>query len=99
MLTAELRDNLLMGIALWLVCGALAFAIARIVPFARGARWLGEAFVTIIMALLLGTVATALDFGGWREPDWRAGLFAFFGTLAAAGLFRLTMTRSPGGPS
>jgi uncharacterized membrane protein SirB2 len=98
-LTAELRHNRLMGIILWLVSGAIAFTIARIVPFARRASWAGEVLVTLSTAILLGGVATALDFGGWREPDWRAGLFILFGALAAAGLFRLTMTRSPGGPS
>jgi uncharacterized membrane protein SirB2 len=99
MLTAELRHNRLMGIVLWLVFGAIAFTIARIVPFARRASWAGEVLVTISAAILLGGVATALDFGGWREPDWRAGLFSFLGALAAAGLFRLTMVRNPGGPS
>jgi uncharacterized membrane protein SirB2 len=99
MLTAELRDNPLMGIALWLFSGAIAFTIARIVPFARRASWFGEILVTISAAVLLGVVATALDFAGWREPDWRAGLFVLFGALAAAGVFRLTMATSPGGPS
>jgi uncharacterized membrane protein SirB2 len=99
MLTAELRHNPLMGLALWLICGAIAFAVARIVPFARRASWLGEILVTLSAAILLGVVATALDFGGWREPDWRAGLFTFLGALATAGLFRLTMSRNPGGPS
>jgi len=99
MLTAELRDNRLMGIVLWLISGAIAFTVARIVPFARRASWFGEGFVTLSAAILLGVAATALDFGGWREPDWRAGLFAFLGALAAASLFRLTMARNPGGPS
>lgn len=88
-----------MGIALWFFAAAIAFTVARIVPFARRASWLGEAFVTLAAAILLGGVATALDFGGWREPDWRAGLFALFGALAATGLFRLTMPTTPGGPS
>jgi uncharacterized membrane protein YeaQ/YmgE (transglycosylase-associated protein family) len=99
MLTAELRDNPLMGIAFWLLSGAVAGAVARIVPLARPARWLGELSVTVSAAFLLGVAATALDFGGWREPDWRAALFAFLGALAAAALFRLTITRTPGGPT
>jgi uncharacterized membrane protein SirB2 len=99
MLTAELRHNRLMGIVLWLTAGAIAFTIARIVPFARRASWFGEIFVTLSAAILLGLAATALDFGGWREPDWRAALFAFLGAFAAAGAFRLTMPGSPGGPS
>jgi uncharacterized membrane protein YeaQ/YmgE (transglycosylase-associated protein family) len=98
-LTAELRDNPLMGIAFWLLTGVIAGAIARTVPFARPASWLGELSVSIAAAILLGVVATALDFGGWREPDWRAALFCFIGALAAAALFRLTITPTPGGPS
>jgi uncharacterized membrane protein SirB2 len=88
-----------MGIVLWLIAGIIAFMIARIVPFARRASWLGEAFVTVSAAILLGVAATALDFGGWREPDWRAPLFAFLGAFTAAGLFRFTMAGNPGGPS
>jgi len=88
-----------MGIVLWLLSGAIAFTVARIVPVARRTSWTGEVLVTLSAAMLLGGVATALDFGGWREPDWRAGLFAFLGALAVAGLFRLTMSRNPGGPS
>jgi hypothetical protein len=99
MLTAELSDNSLMGIAFWLLSGAIAFVIARIVPFGRGSRRIGEFTVSVCAAALLGLAATAMDFGGWREPDWRAALFAFFGALAAAGLWRLTMFRTSGGPS
>lgn len=54
--------------------------------------------MTVSAAFLLGVAATALDFGGWHEPDWRAALFAFLGALAAAALFRLTMIRTSGGP-
>ncbi len=94
MLTAELRDNPLMGIAFWLGSGAIAFFIARIVPFGRGTGILGEFLVSVCAAALLGLVATALDFGGWREPDWRAALFAFFGAFAAAGIWRLTIVQA-----
>jgi hypothetical protein len=97
-LTAELRDNPLMGIAFWLLSGAIAFLIARIVPLGRGAGRIGEFLVSVCAAGLLGLAATAMDFGGWREPDWRAALFAFFGAFAAAGLWRLTMFRTSGGP-
>lgn len=86
-----------MGIAFWLVSGAIAGGLARIIPFARTTKWLGELLVSIAAAALLGVAATALDFGGWREPDWRAALFAFLGALAAVALFRLTITRTPGG--
>lgn len=78
-----------MGAALWLGCGVLAFLVARIIPFSRRPLWLPELAVSLAISALLGLVATALDFGGWREPDWRAGAFAGFGALAAIGLVRL----------
>ena len=77
-----------MGIGLWLGSGLAAWILARIIPFRRGpGRW-GELAAALVTALLLGTLATALDFGGWNEADWRAGLFAFLGALAAAGVIR-----------
>ncbi|HYO79637.1 MAG TPA: hypothetical protein VE010_24440 [Thermoanaerobaculia bacterium] len=94
-LTAELRDNLLMGIAFWLLAGAVAGMIARIIPFARRANWFGEVFVSVVTALLLGLIATAMDFGGWREPDFRAALFVVFGSFAAIGLLRLARRSRP----
>jgi uncharacterized membrane protein YeaQ/YmgE (transglycosylase-associated protein family) len=78
-----------MGLASWLAAGVVAWIAARIIPAARGRRWLGELAVAVAVALLLGMSATALDFGGWKEPDWRAGLFAFLGAFAGAGVFRL----------
>lgn len=78
-----------MGIALWITCGLLAFILARIVPSGRRRPWLGELAVSLFSAAALGVLATWLDFGGWREPDWRAGLFAFFGAFAVAGVFRV----------
>lgn len=86
-----------MGIALWLVSGAASFGFARIVPFLRGRAWFAELITAFVTALLLGAVSTALDFGGWREPDWRAALFAFFGALTAVGVVRLTITGKSGG--
>ena len=50
---------------------------------------MGELVAAIVIAFLLGVAATALDFGGWRELDWRAGLLAFLGAAAAVGIFRL----------
>ena len=78
-----------MGLALWLASGIVAGLIARIIPPGRGRGWIGELAAAALVALICGLVATALDFGGWKEPDWRAGLFAFFGGFAAAGVFRL----------
>ncbi|HEX2122652.1 MAG TPA: hypothetical protein VHL59_13515 [Thermoanaerobaculia bacterium] len=87
-----------MGIALWLGCGFASFVIARIVPLSRRPRWAAELVAALFTALCLGAVATALDFGGWSEPDWRAGLFAFFGSFAVIGAVRaLQSRRSPGG--
>ncbi|HEX8172879.1 MAG TPA: hypothetical protein VF824_20260 [Thermoanaerobaculia bacterium] len=75
--------------ALWLGGGVLAFLLARIIPYGREqTRW-SEGFAALAAALLLGFAATALDFGGVREPDWRAGLFALLGAFAAAGAVRL----------
>ena len=91
----------IVGIALWLGCGVVAFFVARLVPFARRRPW-AELAVTLLAALALGVGATALDFAGWNEPDWRAGLFAFFGSFAAAGAVRAVQSitaDSQGGPS
>ena len=88
-----------MGIALWVVSSVAAFLLARMAPWRRRPAWVGEFSVSIATGLLLGATATALDFGGWSEPDWRAGLFAFVGAFAAAGLFRLTIAAPPGDPS
>jgi len=78
-----------MGIALWMLCAAAVFLAIRFVRFGRPASWIGEIFTVVIGALLLGATATALDFGGWKEPDWRAGLFVLFGTAAIAGSIRV----------
>lgn len=88
-----------MGIALWVVSSVVAFLLARMAPWRRRPAWAGELSVSIAAGLLLGAMATALDFGGWSEPDWRAALFVFLGAFTAAGLFRLTMPAPPGDPS
>ena len=77
------------GLALWLGTGALAFLLARLVPFGRGRRWLGELAAVLLTAFVLGVVATGLDFGGWSEPDPRAGLFTFLGSGAILGILRV----------
>lgn len=78
-----------MGIALWAVTGVIAFFVARSVPHARPAGRLLELTTALVVALLLGVIATILDFGGWQEPEWRAALFCFFGAFAAVGMTRL----------
>jgi len=77
-----------MGIGVWLGTGIIAAVIARFIPFRRGSRRLVEWTVAVITALLAGLIATALDFGGWNEPDWRAGLFTFAAALAVVGWMR-----------
>lgn len=47
-----------------------------------------ELAAAVSVAVALGVLATALDFGGWNEPDWRASLLALLGGLAAAGFAR-----------
>src|ERR1044072_1797220 len=76
-----------MGIALWLVAGSTACLLAGVFRKLRQ-RLPGEFLVALVSALLLGAVATALDFGGWRELDWRAGLFVLFGSFSAVGFYR-----------
>ena len=77
-----------MGVGLWLGSGVAAWILARIIPLRRGRGGWAELAAAVIVALLLGTLATALDFGGWNELDWRAGAFAFFGALAAVAVVR-----------
>lgn len=78
-----------MGIALWAACAVVVFFLARGVPYGRSSRWAGELIATLMSTFVLGLVATSLDFGGWNEPDWRAGLFIAFGSAAAVGLIRV----------
>jgi len=76
-----------MGVAVWLAAGGAAFFVARIVP--AGRRTAAEAIAAIVAAAGAGVAATALDFGGWNEPDWRAGLFVFCCAGATIGVIRL----------
>jgi hypothetical protein len=84
------------GIALWIASGLAVFAAARFVPIGRANRRIAELVVAILAAGGCGVLATALDFGGWGELDWRAGVFAFLGAAAAVGVFRM-ITSSPSG--
>lgn len=83
-----------MGIALWIATGCAAFAMTRPVGLAR-TRWSRELAASIVTAVGLGIAATALDFGGWNEPDWRAGLFTGLGALAAVAAVRLASLTRP----
>jgi hypothetical protein len=79
------------GIALWVVSSVAAFFIARMLPWRRRRSWLAELCAAILSGLIFGVIATALDFGGWKELEWRAALFVFFGACATVALVRLTM--------
>jgi hypothetical protein len=83
-----------MGIALWIASGLLAFGLTRLLPFGRNRRRVPELAAAVLAALVFGLVATALDFGGWNELEWRAALFAFLGAFAATGVVRGITMRS-----
>ena len=74
-----------MGAALWATSALSVFVVARIVPAGRRSNYLTELAVAIGAALVFGIAATALDFGGWRDTDWRAVTFVLLGTTAATG--------------
>ena len=82
-----------MGLLMWIVAGGAAAASARLIRAGRPAGWIGEVAMALAAAVTFGIAATALDFGGWKEPDWRAGLFALFGSAAILGLVRLPRIR------
>lgn len=88
-----------MGIALWSGCALVVFFVVRSVPYARPAGWFGELFTVLISALAMGLLATALDFGGWKEPDWRAALFATLGSAAMIAAVRLIRILRPPTPA
>jgi predicted MFS family arabinose efflux permease len=87
------------GIASWIASGVVAFVFARIVPPGRSPRWLAELATALAAAIALGLAATALDFGGWREPDPRAALLIVCGSFAAIGLLRLLRLAWRKGPA
>lgn len=77
-----------MGFLMWVLAGGAAAAAARLIAVRRP-PWFYEVILGVLSGCIFGIVSTALDFGGWKEPDWRAGLFALFGALAIIGLLRL----------
>jgi len=84
-----------MGAALWATAALSVFLIARIVPPGRPDNYLAELICALLAGLLFGAAATALDFGGWRDTDWRAVIFVLLGTAAATGAQRaLHLVRS-----
>lgn len=73
---------------MWLLCGVALFAASRLIPAGRPAPFVTELLLVIVVSLLAGLAATALDFGGWGEVDWRAGTFVLLCDFAALGIGR-----------
>ncbi len=78
-----------MGIVIWLLAGAAAFGAAALLKSGGALRWPIELTIALVAAVVFGLVATAFDFGGWNEPDWRAGLFCLFGAAVVLAMARL----------
>ena len=79
-----------MGLALWIAAGGAAWIAARIVPAGRQAGLPAvEMLTAFVVASLAGAAATVADFGGWNEPDWRAGLLIFCCAAAAIATLRV----------
>ena len=74
---------------MWIVAGVGAALLARVAEAGRTRGWFLEVVAGVVAAIAAGLAATAMDFGGWREPDWRCGLFCFFVALSAVGVMRL----------
>ena len=85
-----------MGSITWLAAGLLALLSAR--PVRRMKQdWKWELAAAVTLSFLGGIAATALDFGGWSEPDWRAALFAFLTGFTGIAILRLLRgQRNPG---
>lgn len=82
-----------MGIGIWLLSAAAAAAVTQIIPAGRDGRWVVESLLAIGVGLMLGVLATALDFGGWNEIDWRAAALSALGGFLAVGVSRLIRMR------
>lgn len=78
-----------MGIAIWSAASIAALVLARLIRGGRPSTLMIEFAIAMVTAAALGLTATTLDFGGWKEPDWRAGLLVFFGSLATIALGRV----------
>jgi uncharacterized membrane protein YeaQ/YmgE (transglycosylase-associated protein family) len=78
-----------MGLVMWVLAGVAAAATARLATPGKKQGWLPEGLAAVATACVFGAVATLLDFGGWKEPDWRAGLFALAGAALVIALIRI----------
>jgi hypothetical protein len=72
----------------WAVAGLIAFAIARVLKSGGALTWRAEAGIAVGAAMVFGLIATAFDFGGWRELEWRSALFALAGSSVILALGR-----------
>ncbi|HEY5611692.1 MAG TPA: hypothetical protein VIL97_10815 [Thermoanaerobaculia bacterium] len=81
-----------MGPVTWLAAGIAAFLLGRRIERARPDASRSELIVALIASLLAGIAATALDFGGWNEVEWRVALFAALIASAAIAISRLSTT-------
>jgi hypothetical protein len=77
-----------MGAALWFASALSVFFVARIIPPGRPHNYLSELIIAVVTAVTFGVLATILDFGGWRDADWRASTFALLAASAAIGAHR-----------
>ena len=77
----------------WVAAAVLAVGLARLLPRKVG-LWV-ELAVAIVVAVVLGLVATGLDFGGWGVFDPRAFALAFFGSVSSTALVRIVQLPGP----
>jgi hypothetical protein len=88
----------LMGVAAWIGAAACAFLVARNVPLGRPRSRMREILIALAAALVGGMTATALDFGGWSEPDLAPALFVgllSFGAIAVGRMVTRESSRRP----
>lgn len=78
-----------MGLLTWLAGSLAAFLAGRLIPLGRNTKWRGEALAAALGGILGGVAATALDFGGWKEPDLLAATFAALLGFAAVAIQRM----------
>lgn len=75
------------------------FAVSRVIAPGRPSGFVMELVLVLVAAFCSGLAASALDFGGWAELDWRAGVFVVLCCLAMIGIarsVRLTSRRMAG---
>lgn len=81
-----------MGLVIWAAAGIAAFGGARTLKSGGAMAWPVELIAAIVSSVAFGLLATAFDFGGWKELEWRAAAFALAGaslTLAIVRFARL----------